>query len=185
VKPVQIAPQPQGYGEHRPHFDQRNVERFRDRHHVQQEDGEVERIERPTQPRRDPRRPLILGGLLPPGAYLSPTGVAKHKDCWHFSNAATPLLRSTMFPAALLDTQLRLDHAPQQAGEMCHNLGVCRVFKWMPVNDGSGVSSKVYGGREGGVMGSLAAGGTQRCNLLPPEVENAATTTPKQPGRNP
>jgi hypothetical protein len=30
-------------------------------------------------------------------------------------------------------------------------------------------------------MGSLAAGGTQRCNLLPLEVENAATTTPKQP----
>jgi hypothetical protein len=30
-------------------------------------------------------------------------------------------------------------------------------------------------------MGSLAAGGTQRCNPLPLEVENAAMTTPKQP----
>jgi hypothetical protein len=105
-------------------------------------------------------------------------GAAKSKDCWHFSNAATPLLRSTMFLAA---PQLRLDHAPQQADEMCHNLGVCRVFKGIPVNDGSGVSSRVYGGREGGVMGSLAAGGTQRCNPLPLEVENAGTTTPKQP----
>jgi hypothetical protein len=84
--------------------------------------------------------------------------VAKSKDCWHFSNAATPLLRSTVFLAAPLDFQLRLDHAPQQADEMCHNPGVCRVFKGIPVNDGSGVSSRVYGGREGGVMGSLAAG---------------------------
>jgi hypothetical protein len=31
-------------------------------------------------------------------------------------------------------------------------------------------------------MESLAAGGAQRCDLLPLEVENAATTTPKQPG---
>jgi hypothetical protein len=77
-----------------------------------------------------------------------------------------------MFPAAPLDSQLRLDYAPQQADEMCHNLGVHRDFKGIPVNDGSGVSSRVYGGREGGVMGSLAAGGTQRCNLLPLEVEN-------------
>jgi hypothetical protein len=44
-------------------------------------------------------------------AYLSPTGVAKSKDCWHFSNAATPLLRSTMFLAAPLDFQLRQTHA--------------------------------------------------------------------------
>src|SRR6202171_3152135 len=52
-------PQPKGYREHRRHFDQRNVERFRDRYHDQQEDREVERIERPTQPSRDPRDPLI------------------------------------------------------------------------------------------------------------------------------
>jgi hypothetical protein len=33
--------------------------------------------------------------------------------------------------------------------------------------------------RSYGIAGS---GGAQRCDLLPLEVENAATTTPKQPG---
>jgi hypothetical protein len=49
-------------------------------------------------------------------AYLAPTGVAKSKDCCRLSNAATSLPRFTML------------HAPQQADEMCHDLGVCRVF---------------------------------------------------------
>jgi hypothetical protein len=32
------------------------------------------------------------------------------------------------------------------------------------------------------VSGSAGSGGAQRCDLLPLEVETAATTTPKQPG---
>ena len=59
-------PQPQRDGEDRGHFDQRHVEGFRDRHHDQQEDGEVERIEGPTEPGGDPCHPLILGRLFPP-----------------------------------------------------------------------------------------------------------------------
>jgi len=39
-----------------------------------------------------------------------------------------------MFLAAPLDFQLRLDHAPQQADEMSR-IGVCSVFKGIPVND--------------------------------------------------
>ena len=59
-------PQPQGDGEDGSHFDQRHVERLRDRHHDQEEDGEVERVEGPTEPGGDPCHPLILGGLFPP-----------------------------------------------------------------------------------------------------------------------
>jgi hypothetical protein len=50
--------------------------------------------------------------------------VARSRNWCHFSNAAAPLLRSTMFLAGPLDFQLRLDHAPQQADEMCHDLAV-------------------------------------------------------------
>jgi hypothetical protein len=39
------------------------------------------------------------------------------------------------FLAGPLNSQLLLDHAPQQADEMCHDLGVCRVFKGIPVSD--------------------------------------------------
>jgi hypothetical protein len=39
-----------------------------------------------------------------------------------------------MLLAAPLDFQLRLDHALQQADQMGH-IGVCRVFKGIPVND--------------------------------------------------
>jgi hypothetical protein len=41
-------------------------------------------------------------------AYPSLKGVAKSKDCCQFFDAATPLLRSTMFLVAPLDFQLRL-----------------------------------------------------------------------------
>ncbi len=37
----------------------------------------------------------------------------------------------------------RLDHAPQQADEMCHDLGVCRVFKGIAVND-PGAGSRTW-----------------------------------------
>jgi carboxypeptidase PM20D1 len=40
-----------------------------DRHHDQQKDREIERVERPTQPSRDPRLPLLLAWLLPPGNF--------------------------------------------------------------------------------------------------------------------
>src|SRR5580704_11416328 len=71
LRPMRSAnqPEPEGYGEYRRHFDQGNVERFRDRHHEQEEDREVERIERPAEPGRDPREPLIPGGLFPPGDF--------------------------------------------------------------------------------------------------------------------
>jgi hypothetical protein len=52
----------------------------------------------------------------------------------NFPNAATPLLRCTMFLAAPLDFQLRLDRGPQQVDERCH-VGVCRVFIGIPVNE--------------------------------------------------
>ena len=78
-------PQPQRDREHRRHLDQRNVELFRDRHHDQQKDREIERIERPTQPGRDPGHPLILGRLFPPGDFRR--GVKRKVDmacsaCW-------------------------------------------------------------------------------------------------------
>ena len=56
-----------------------------------------------------------------------------HRRAWQrvriFSNAAAPLLRSTMFLVGPLDSQLRLDHAPQLADEMGH----LRRFERTPV----------------------------------------------------
>ena len=40
---------------------------LRNRHHQQQENGEVERIEGPPEPGGNPGEPLILGWFLPPG----------------------------------------------------------------------------------------------------------------------
>ena len=45
---------------------QRHVEFLRDRHHDQQEDGEIECVQGPAQPGGPPGDPLILGRLLPP-----------------------------------------------------------------------------------------------------------------------
>ena len=59
-------PQPKRDREHDRHLGQRNVELLGDRHHDQQEDGEVEGVEGPAQPGGPPRQPLILGWLLPP-----------------------------------------------------------------------------------------------------------------------
>ncbi len=58
--------QPQRDGEDKGDLGQRDVKFVRDRHHDQQEDGEVERIERPAQPGGPPGQPLILGRFLPP-----------------------------------------------------------------------------------------------------------------------
>ena len=46
--------------------DNRNAELFCDRHHNEQKDCEIKSVERPSQPRRDPGRPLIPGRLFPP-----------------------------------------------------------------------------------------------------------------------
>src|SRR5262249_7700131 len=59
-------PHPQGKGEHDRDSRDRYPELLRDRQHDEQEDGEVERVERPTKPGGDIGVPLILGRFLPP-----------------------------------------------------------------------------------------------------------------------
>ena len=59
-------PHPQGQGEDDGDLGQRHAEVLGNRHHQQQENGEVESIEGPPEPGGDPGEPLILGWFLPP-----------------------------------------------------------------------------------------------------------------------
>jgi hypothetical protein len=51
-------PEPQCHRQHKRNFSQRNVEFLRDGHHDQQKHREVERVEGPAEPGRNPRQPL-------------------------------------------------------------------------------------------------------------------------------
>src|SRR6516225_6030737 len=71
IQPAAVAPtrQPQRDGEYGSHRGQGNVEFLGDRHHDQQKDREIERVERPTQPGGDPGLPLLLAWFFPPGDF--------------------------------------------------------------------------------------------------------------------